>query len=131
MAEAGAPVGLYERNELLALAWAACARARDGEGSAVFVSVDAGLVDGDGRGSAKFVHPLFRQILYQDLPAPMRTRTHALAMRALLANGASTAEAAAHAVLGGAIGDETAIEVLVSAGRSALNGGDVRPRSRS
>ena len=85
----------------------------------------AGLVDGDGAGCAKFVHPLFRQILYQDLPAPMRTRMHASAMRALLANGASTTEAAAHAVLGGAIGDLAAIEVLTSAGRSALNGGGV------
>lgn len=43
MAEAGVPVSLYERDELLAFAWAACARARDGEGSAVFVSGDAGL----------------------------------------------------------------------------------------
>ncbi|MHB8245913.1 MAG: helix-turn-helix transcriptional regulator [Acidimicrobiales bacterium] len=85
----------------------------------------AGLVAGEQNALARFVHPLFRQILYQDLPRPVRARLHAVAMTALIERGASPAEAAEHAVLGGVLGDERAISVLTQAGRSSLENGGV------
>lgn len=92
---------------------------------ALFALCAAGLVVGDGSTSARFVHPLFRQILYQDLPAPVRARLHGSVMRVLLKSGSSPAEAAEHAMLGGGVGDEAAIGVLTAAGRSSLEGGGV------
>lgn len=86
----------------------------------------AGLVRSLPGGRAEFVHPLFRQALYDDLAPPTRQGLHAGAMLALLEQGAPPAEAAPHAVNAGPRGDVAkVVDVLVSAGRQALAAGAV------
>ncbi len=80
----------------------------------------AGLVEPEAHGLVSFVHPLFREALYEDLPRPLRDALHAQALRALVAAGAEPEEAAAHAVAGELRGDRRAIAVLEAAGRAAL-----------
>ncbi len=87
----------------------------------------AGLVraaPGPG-GRAEFVHPLFRQVLYDDIAPPVRQGLHAAAFRALVGQGAPAAEAAAHALAANLSGDQRAIDVLSAAGREALVAGAV------
>lgn len=62
-------------------------------------------------GLVEFMHPLFRQVVYDDLPAATRLRLNAAAF-ALLAGRGSEAEAAEHAILGRHDGDPAAIAVL-------------------
>jgi DNA-binding CsgD family transcriptional regulator len=85
----------------------------------------AGLLRGSEGGTAEFVHPLFRQALYDDLAAPLRRRLHAAAFKILRAQGAGAAEAASHALSAELAGDRDAIGVLMSAGRAALAAGAV------
>ncbi len=78
-----------------------------------------------GRGTgprADFVHPLFRQALYEDLAGPVRTRLHARAFAILRARGMD-AQAAEHAVLAGMTGDPDAVLVLERAGHTARRAG--------
>ena len=79
------------------------------------------IVQHPGR-RAGFVHPLFRQALYEDLGGPVRTRLHARAF-AVLAGRGMEAEAAEHAVLADLAGDQAAVGVLERAGRSARQAG--------
>ncbi|HVA21484.1 MAG TPA: LuxR C-terminal-related transcriptional regulator [Candidatus Micrarchaeia archaeon] len=80
----------------------------------------AGVVEPEVHGFVSFVHPLFRETLYDDLPAPLRSHLHAAALRVLVAAGTEPEEAAEHAVAGDLRGDPEAIFVLEAAGRAAL-----------
>jgi DNA-binding CsgD family transcriptional regulator len=84
-----------------------------------------GVFKTDGPGWAQFAHPLLRQLVYDEIPAPVRERSHARAFRLLLAAAADTGEAAEHAARSGAIGDPEAVRVLAHAGRTALREGAI------
>jgi DNA-binding CsgD family transcriptional regulator len=83
----------------------------------------AGLVRGLAGGTAEFVHPLFRQALYDDMAPPTRQGLHASALMTLLEEGAAPAEAAPHAIGAHLKGDPKAVAVLAAAGRQALAAG--------
>jgi DNA-binding CsgD family transcriptional regulator len=85
----------------------------------------AGLLRGGTEGTAEFVHPLFRQALYEALAEPVRRELHGIAFRILRAQGAGAAEAASHALRADLAGDPDAIGVLTSAGHAALSLGAV------
>lgn len=82
----------------------------------------SGLVRESADGAARFVHPLFGQLVYEDIPSPLRTRLHARAFAALAARGLEDA-AAEHATRGDLAGDPRAIAVLTRSGRRALLAG--------
>jgi len=84
-----------------------------------------GLFKADAPGWAQFAHPMLRQIVYDETPAPTRARWHARAFRLLLAAGAEPAEAAEHAAHAGLIGDTDAVAVLAQAGRTAMREGAI------
>jgi DNA-binding CsgD family transcriptional regulator len=71
---------------------------------------------------AEFVHPLFRQALYDDLAGPIRSRMHSRAFN-LLHDRGRDGRAAEHAVLAGLIGDPAAVAVLGNAGHAARRAG--------
>jgi ATP/maltotriose-dependent transcriptional regulator MalT len=75
---------------------------------------------------ARFTHPLFRQALYQDLPAPERSRLHRTAFRLLSSAGVGVAEAVPHAVRGRMVGEPDAVAALERAGLAARQAGAVR-----
>jgi len=66
----------------------------------------------------RFVHPLFAQALYDDLPAALRSRLHGRSFETLLRQGYD-AEAADHAIQAG-LRDADVVAALERAGRSAL-----------
>lgn len=72
----------------------------------------------------RFVHPVFQQALYTDLPSPLRTRLHSRAFAALHRLGRDK-DAASHAVRAQLYGDEDAINVLEVTGTSALRTGSL------
>ena len=80
------------------------------------------LIDQLPGAEADFVHPLFRQALYDDLTGPARTRLHARAFTVLHARGLD-AQAAEQAVHAGLAGDLEAVAVLERAGRAARRTG--------
>ena len=82
----------------------------------------AGLVDQAPGRPAEFVHPLFRQALYDDLSGPTRMRLHARAFSVLHARGLD-ALAAEHAFQAGLSGDLEAAAVLHGAGCAARQQG--------
>ena len=84
----------------------------------------SGLVRQGAGGWLEFVHPLFRQVLYDDLAPPLRARLHARAFSALLRRGMQT-QAAGHALRAHLVGDPQAIAVLEQAGRGAVAAGAV------
>ncbi|TMD84109.1 MAG: hypothetical protein E6I74_03705 [Chloroflexi bacterium] len=84
-----------------------------------------GLFRSDAPGWAQFAHPLLRQVIYDEIPSPVRARWHAAAFRLLVAGGADPAEAAEHAARAGAIGDPEAVTVLAQAGRTAMREGAI------
>ena len=92
--------------------------------------VDAALESLDGSGlivagpgpEAAFIHPLFRQALYDDLGAATRARLHARTF-AVLADRGLDAAAAEHAVLANLVGDMQAVAVLQRAGQAARRTG--------
>jgi len=91
----------------------------------------SGVFKADTPGWAQFGHPLLRQLLYDEIPSPVRERWHARAFRLLLAAAVDTDEAAEHAARSRAIGDPDAVRVLAQAGRAALRQGAIaRARQR-
>jgi DNA-binding CsgD family transcriptional regulator len=82
----------------------------------------SGLVRPGRPGWVEFVHPLFRQALYDDLGGSTRVRLHARAF-AFLAERGLDEEAAEHAVKADLAGDPAAIAVLHRVGRVARNSG--------
>src|SRR5438128_485860 len=84
-----------------------------------------GLFKSDAAGWAQFAHPLLRQVVYDEIPPPVRASWHAAAFRLLVAGGADPAEAADHAARAGVIGDPEAVSVLAQAGRTAMREGAI------
>ncbi|WP_354697749.1 AAA family ATPase [Paraconexibacter sp. AEG42_29] len=82
----------------------------------------AGLVGADGPGRLRFVHPLLRQALYEDLHPALRQRLHAAAFGDLVRRGRAD-EAAEHAIRADLSGDPEAATVLERVGRAALLAG--------
>jgi DNA-binding CsgD family transcriptional regulator len=89
----------------------------------------SGLLADGARGEARFVHPLFAEALYDDIPPAVRRRLHERAFRLLAAAGLE-AEAAAHAVAAELVGDAQARELLARVGRWALEAGAVESAGR-
>ena len=82
-------------------------------------------------GWAQFTHALLRQVVYDEIPPPMRGPWHARAFRLLVAAAADSAESAEHAARAGLIGDADAVAVLADAGRTAMREGAIaRARQR-
>ena len=81
-----------------------------------------GLIEQPAGSDADFVHPLFRQALYDDLAGPVRTRLHARAFTVLHARGMD-AQAAEQAVRAQLAGDPEAVAVLERAGHAARRAG--------
>jgi DNA-binding CsgD family transcriptional regulator len=82
----------------------------------------SGLIEDGPEGEAGFVHPLFRQALYDDLGAAMRARLHGRAF-AIFASRGLDAPAAEHAIQANLSGDMDAVAVLERAGRAARRSG--------
>jgi ATP/maltotriose-dependent transcriptional regulator MalT len=82
----------------------------------------SGLVRPSQPGKVEFVHPLFRQAVYDDLGGSVRVRYHARAF-ALLAGRGLEEEAAEHAVKADLAGDPAAIATLERVGRAARRKG--------
>jgi DNA-binding CsgD family transcriptional regulator len=68
----------------------------------------------------RFVHPLVRHAIEQDVPAAARATRHLEAARLLDEDGADPEKVAAHILLGRAEGDPWAVEQLRAAARIAL-----------
>jgi DNA-binding CsgD family transcriptional regulator len=83
--------------------------------------VGAGLITDGGEGWAAFSHQLVRLAVY-DQAAPLRAHLHETAFQVLVARRAPAAEAAEHAVLA-RLADPLALEVMIRAGREALERG--------
>lgn len=82
----------------------------------------SGLARRSRNGAAEFNHPLFGQLLYEDVAPPVRAHLHARAFVALRARGMDDL-AAEHAIRADMVGDERAIQVLVETGRRAMRAG--------
>lgn len=67
----------------------------------------------------RFVHPLVRQAIADDIPASERSSRHLDAARLLSADGAPSERVAAHLLLGRAEGDAWVVEQLRNAAREA------------
>ncbi len=59
----------------------------------------------EGEQALRFVHPLVRSAVYQDLASPVRQRWHARAARMLEAEGARSEEVTVHLLTAGPAGD--------------------------
>ncbi len=95
----------------------------DGAADAALESLGrSGLIDQDPNGTADFVHPLFRQALYDDIAATTRSRLHARAFTACAERGMESV-AAEHAIRANLVGDPAAVAVLERAGRAARRAG--------
>jgi len=96
------------------------------EGDAADLAAEAvwrsGLARASRNGAAEFIHPLFGQLLYDDIAPPVRARLHARAFAALDAKGLDDL-AAEHAIRANMVGDERAIRLLAETGRRALRAG--------
>jgi DNA-binding CsgD family transcriptional regulator len=82
----------------------------------------SGLVEQTSTGAVRFVHPLFAQALYEDLPGPVRARLHARSFEVLTQRGLD-AEAAEHALRAGLQDTPDVLTALERAGRAALEVG--------
>ena len=72
----------------------------------------------------RFVHPIVRAALYEDLAPRERQARHAAAAQALAKEGASPERVTAHLLLTAATGDQGRIDTLRSAARVAARNGD-------
>jgi DNA-binding CsgD family transcriptional regulator len=118
-AQAASVLGTHFRPELAGT----LARLEDAESTGALDGIwQSGLVREADNGLLEFVHPLFRQVLYEDLGAPLRGHLHGRAFALLRARGMER-EAAEHALRANLVGDRAAVEVLEKAGRAALGTG--------
>lgn len=96
------------------------------EGDATDVAAEAawrsGFLRSSKNGASQFIHPLFGQLLYEDIAPPTRALLHARAFTALTARGMDDV-AAEHAIRANLAGDAKAIQVVAEAGRRALRAG--------
>jgi DNA-binding CsgD family transcriptional regulator len=90
--------------------------------SALDALARSGLVRSVDDRSFEFVHPLFRQALYQDMSSPTRGWLHTRAFRLLHARRLD-AEAGEHAKRAGLAGDDEAVGALYASGLAALRSG--------
>ena len=118
-AQAAAALGVEFRPELVSEVAGLDGEAAEAAAEAVWRS---GLARAGRNGAAEFVHPLFGQLLYEDIPPPVRSRLHARAFTALTARGMDDI-AAEHAIRANLAGDASAIRVLTETGRRALRAG--------
>jgi DNA-binding CsgD family transcriptional regulator len=96
---------------------------RDGDIDTALTALGrSGLIEQQPGSAADFLHPLFRQALYDDVAGPVRTRLHGRAFTVLHARGLD-AQAAEHAVMAQLVGDPRAVAVLEQAGRAARRAG--------
>ena len=79
---------------------------------------ELGIFAADDRG-VSFAHPIVRNALYRDLTSGARERLHARAAEMLMGGGVSAAQVAVHVLRSGR-GLEGALDVLLTAGRTAL-----------
>jgi ATP/maltotriose-dependent transcriptional regulator MalT len=102
------------------------ARVADLSGGEVETALESlsrsGLIEESPGSGATFIHPLFRQALYDDLGATRRARLHARAFAVFAARGLDAA-AAEHAVQADLAGDMDAVAVLVRAAQAARRSG--------
>ena len=82
----------------------------------------SGLARNAASGAGEFVHPLFSQLLYEDLAPLVRARLHSRAFSAFAARGMNEI-AAEHAIRANLEGDARAIEVVTESGRRAFRAG--------
>jgi predicted ATPase len=117
--EAAAVLGMEFRSELVGEV-----AGRDGDAAGVAAEAvwRSGLARASRNGAAEFIHPLFWQLLYEDIAPPVRADLHARAFAALSARGMDDL-AAEHAIRADMVGDERAIQVLAETGRRALRAG--------
>ncbi len=80
-----------------------------------------GLVDGER--ALRFVHPLVRSAVYQDLAAPVRQRWHQRAARLLDEEGAASDEVTVHLLAAAAAGDAWVVDRLRRAAADARGRG--------
>ena len=118
-AKAAAVLGIEFRPELVSEVAVLEGEAAEAAAEAVWRS---GLLRAARNGGAEFVHPLFGQLLYEDLAPSVRTHLHARSFRALTARGMNDI-AAEHAIRANLTHDREAIKVLTESGRRALRVG--------
>ena len=118
-ARAAAVLGLEFRPEVVGEVAGLDAGAAEAAAEEVWRS---GLARDAAHGAGEFVHPLFAQLLYEDLPPLVRARLHAQAFTAHMARGMSEV-AAEHAIRANLEGDARAIEVVTESGRRAFRAG--------
>ena len=118
-ARAAAVLGIEFRPELVGEVAGVEGEATEAAAEAVWRS---GLARAGTNGAAEFVHPLFRQLLYEDIPSPVRADLHARAFTAFTTRGMDDI-AAEHAIRANLTGDARAIRILAESGRRALRAG--------
>jgi DNA-binding CsgD family transcriptional regulator len=118
-AGAASVLGVRFRPDLAAEVAGLTEREADG---AIAALCGSGLVEQTTPGGVRFVHPLFAQALYDDLPSPVRSRLHARAFEVLSRRGLE-AEAAEHALRAGLRDTPEVVAALERAGRAALSVG--------
>ncbi len=79
------------------------------------------LVEGDR--TLRFVHPLVRSAVYQDLAPPLRQRWHQRAARMLEVDGAAAEEVTVHLLAAGTAGDDWVVDRLRKAAADAIGRG--------
>ena len=79
------------------------------------------LVEGDRE--LRFVHPLVRSAVYEDLAPPVRQRWHGRVARMLEADGAAAQEVTVHLLAAGTAGDCWVVDRLRAAAADALGRG--------
>lgn len=98
-----------------------------------YIALDAlcrsGLVRTDTQIVTEFVHPLFREMLYDHLALPVRAQLHARAFRALTKQGLYE-QAIDHVLRADLIGDDFAIRTMHDAGLAALRCGKLTLATR-
>ena len=77
----------------------------------------------EGERALRFVHPLVRSAVYQDLAPPVRQRWHKRAARMLDEEDAASAEVTVHLLAAAAAGDAWVVDMLRQAAADARNRG--------
>ncbi len=77
----------------------------------------------EGEQALRFVHPLVRSVVYQDLASPLRQRWHGRAARMLDEEGAPQEEVTVHLLAAGTAGDQWVVERLRQAAADARSRG--------
>ena len=93
----------------------------DGCARALAALMADGIIEGDQ--ALRYVHPLVRSVVYQDLAPPLRQRWHARAARLLDADGAPAGEVTVHLLAAGPAGDSWVVARLRAAAADARTRG--------